>query len=93
MIITDEYNNPSIIMNNKIAEVCVNTIYSKETSMEQSTELKKCMFCQCVIGESVFSPCGHRCACYKCAMSYFESQKHCPKCNEPSRAICRKVFD
>ena len=93
MIITDEYNNPSIIMNNKIAEVCVNASYSKETSMEQSTELKKCMFCQCVIGESVFSPCGHRCACYKCAMSYFESQKHCPKCNEPSRAICRKVFD
>lgn len=91
MIMTDEYNNSSIIMNNKANIACVYEGDSIDTSIQ--SEIKKCMFCHIVLGESVFSPCGHRCACYKCAMSYFESKKKCPKCNLPSSSICRKVFD
>lgn len=43
--------------------------------------------------ESVFVPCGHRCACYPCALGVFQKFKKCPLCNQISTDILKKVYD
>ena len=52
-----------------------------------------CILCHCDTKESIFYPCGHRCACYRCAVSYFYINKKCPRCNENSEAIVPKVYE
>ena len=90
IIHTEQYKNPSQILNNNSSDLVQSYNISTTTS---ETEVKKCMICKNVTGESVFAPCGHRCACYPCAMRYFESQKRCPKCQEKATSICKKVYD
>lgn len=43
--------------------------------------------------ESVFVPCGHRCACYDCAIQTFKNFKKCPVCQTESTDILKKVYD
>ena len=90
IIHTEQYKNPSQILNNNSSDLVQSYNISTTTS---ETEVKKCMICKNVTGESVFAHCGHRCACYPCAMRYFESQKRCPKCQEKATSICKKVYD
>ena len=52
-----------------------------------------CMICHNLPIESVFVPCGHRCACYNCALTFFISYKKCPKCNSDSRTIIKRIYD
>ena len=52
-----------------------------------------CVLCHCDIKESVFYPCGHRCACYKCAVLFFKINKQCPKCNIVPEAIVPKIYE
>ena len=52
-----------------------------------------CMICHNLPIESVFVPCGHRCACYNCALTFFISYKKCPKCNSNSRCIIKRIYD
>ena len=51
-----------------------------------------CIICQSKEKESVFFRCGHRCACYECAVYYFETHKKCPKCHKYAEAIIRKIY-
>ena len=52
-----------------------------------------CILCHCEEKESIFYPCGHKCACYKCALVYFEVNKKCPKCQNDSEAIIPKLYE
>ncbi len=70
LIQTEQYKNLSQILNNNSSDL-VQYFSINNTTTEK--EIKKCMICKSIIGESVFAPCGHRCACYPCAMRYFEA--------------------
>ena len=89
LIQTEQYKNLSQILNNNSSDL-VQYFSINNTTTEK--EIKKCMICKSIIGESVFAPCGHRCACYPCAMRYFEAQRRCPKCQARATSICRKVY-
>lgn len=90
-IYTKQYLFPSLIANNyNMSEVQPTYV---ENLSYLNAELKKCSICQNHLGESVFCPCGHRCACYPCAMKYFEGHHSCPKCNQIATSICRRVHD
>ncbi len=52
-----------------------------------------CILCHYEKKESVFYDCGHRCACYKCALVYFEVNKKCPRCQKDAEAIIPKVYE
>lgn len=52
-----------------------------------------CILCHCHTKESIFYPCGHRCACYRCAVSYFHIYKKCPRCNQNSEAIVPRIYE
>ena len=73
------------------------TQFSSETELEQKSFLNKsfeeCMICHNNRKESIFFPCGHRCACYNCAVIYFEVFQKCPKCLRESKCIIKKVYD
>jgi hypothetical protein len=49
--------------------------------------------CMATPKESVFIPCGHRCACYTCSMDAFERYKKCPVCQTNLTGVLKKVFD
>ena len=55
--------------------------------------LGECIVCHNNLKESIFFPCGHRCACYKCAVIIFEIYKKCPKCNAQASCIIKKVYE
>ena len=67
------------------------TNYSK-TSIKNKL-LTECIVCHDNIKESVFYPCGHRCACYNCAIVVFTVHKKCPKCNQKAECIIKKVYE
>ena len=74
------------------------TQYSSEFELEQkstsnSKSFEECMICHNNRKESIFFPCGHRCACYNCAVIYFEVFQKCPKCLRESKCIIKKVYD
>ena len=83
-------NNSSNITQNE-------TDYSiKQTDLSLSENIIKtnlCIVCQCNDRESIFFPCGHRCTCYKCAVSYLEVFKKCPRCNKEATGIIPKIFE
>ena len=73
-------------------------IYKNDKNKENiiCKEKKKnslCILCHCDTKESIFYPCGHRCACYRCALIYFEVNKKCPKCLKDSEAIVPKIYE
>ena len=72
--------------NNNINNINENDIVVKKKN-------KLCMICHCDYKESIFYPCGHRCACYKCATIFFEVYKKCPKCNEDAQTIIPKIYE
>ena len=55
--------------------------------------LRECIVCHNNLKESIFVPCGHRCACYNCAVIVFEIFKKCPKCNTEASCIIKKVYE
>ena len=68
-----------------------------DNSEEIQTKKKNnlCILCHCNLKESIFYPCGHRCACYTCIVYYFNFFKKCPKC-EPSKtaiSFVQKVYE
>ena len=52
-----------------------------------------CILCNNQKKESVFFPCGHRCACYRCANMYFAANKKCPKCKKEATCVIGKIFE
>ena len=74
-------------------------LYNDFDDNEKINEIKKskksnlCILCHCNIKESTFYPCGHMCACYKCAVLFFEINKKCPRCNSISEAIVPKIYE
>ena len=66
---------------------------SKEEIIEKNKILKECVVCYNNLKESVFYPCGHRCACYNCALIVFTINKKCPKCDMEAKCIIKKVYD
>ena len=59
----------------------------------KSNNMVECIICHNNVKETVFFPCGHRCACYNCALTFFISYKKCPKCNSDSRTIIKRIYD
>ena len=55
--------------------------------------LGECIVCHNNLKESVFVPCGHRCACYNCAVIVFAVTKRCPKCNKEASCIIKKIYE
>ena len=52
-----------------------------------------CILCNNHKKQSVFFPCGHRCACYRCANMYFAANKKCPRCQQDAKCIIGKIFE
>jgi hypothetical protein len=67
------------------------TNYSK--TLIKNKKLIVCIVCHDKLKESVFYPCGHRCACYNCAVVVFTIHKKCPKCNQKAECIIKKVYE
>ena len=55
--------------------------------------LGECIVCHNNLRESVFVPCGHRCACYNCAVIVYAVTKRCPRCNEEASCIIKKIYE
>ena len=73
-----------------------NNCDDKKNNHNEIKKCKKsnlCIFCHCNNKESVFYPCGHRCACYKCAALFFKINKKCPKCDIIPEAIVPKIYE
>ena len=69
-------------------------IYAYNQNIKIKNKIENlCILCHCDKKESVFYPCGHRCACYKCSVYYFEMYKKCPRCNKDSEAIVPKIYE
>ena len=69
-----------------------------EKNDEESCKYKQINFGECIcchnnLRESVFFPCGHRCACYNCARLYFAAEKKCPKCKKNAICIIKKIYE
>ena len=80
------------------------TVLKSELSTEKSSymvsydinnykPLDVCIVCNNNLRESIFYPCGHRCACYNCALIFFEVNKKCPKCKKEAKCIIKKIFE
>ena len=52
-----------------------------------------CILCNNHKKQSVFFPCGHRCACYRCANLYFSANKKCPRCHQDAKCVIGKIFE
>lgn len=77
--------------NQKYASIWVSkTMSIKMLSIQLFGE---CIVCHNDHRESVFVPCGHRCACYRCAVQFFLVYKKCPKCQTASTCIIKKVYE
>lgn len=59
----------------------------------KNNSLDDCIVCHNNIRESIFYPCGHRCACYNCAVLVFEVNKKCPKCHREAKCIIKKLYE
>ena len=75
-----------------------NSLNNKDVEISIYNDWKNVNFNECIVchnsqKESVFYPCGHRCACYNCAVLLFTINKKCPKCNQNSTSIIRKVYE
>ena len=76
----------SIILNSEISSESV--IVSPN-----NRPLDVCIVCHNNLKESIFYPCGHRCVCYNCAVTLFEVNKKCPKCNCYAKCIIKKIYE
>ena len=74
--------------NNNSFNSCLKIIMQKQSK----NNIGECIICQ-KESESVFVPCGHRCACYSCAMLYYQIHKKCPYCKKNARTIIKKICD
>ena len=52
-----------------------------------------CILCNKHKKESVFFPCGHRCACYRCANLYYAAYNKCPRCNLEAKCVIGKIYE
>ena len=77
------------------------TQYISETDTSPNIErgrieresFEECIICHNNRKESIFYPCGHRCACYNCAVLYFSVYHRCPRCQKEAKCIIKKVYD
>ena len=72
------------------------TIYGSELGLlkvSNNASIGVCILCNNHKKQSVFFPCGHRCACYRCANMYFAANKKCPRCQQDAKCIIGKIFE
>ena len=54
--------------------------------------LNECIICCNRLKQSIFYPCGHRCACYICAEISFNINKKCPRCGKEAKCIIKQII-
>ena len=86
-----QYLENLLIKNDSLYETEANDEKEKQNKIIKYSNL--CIICHCDKKESVFYPCGHRCACYKCALYYFHLNKKCPRCNSNAENIIPKIYE
>lgn len=64
---------------------------SSASTFTPAPSKEECCICLDAKTESVFSPCGHRCCCIRCAEEL--SPKVCPKCRAPVASVVKRVFE
>ena len=89
-------NNSKLNISSDDTEMLPSSEELNKSKIEEQQNLirnKLCLLCQSSDKESIFFPCGHRCACYKCAVYFFEIHKKCPKCDSKADCIIPKIYN
>ena len=60
---------------------------------EGNKDQKLCVICMTNKIEWILAPCGHKCLCPSCGLTYKTNNKNCPICKEPIIGILEKVID
>jgi hypothetical protein len=84
-------NNSRLFPSQYYSDLALEQKYGKE--MIKKKYFGECILCPNNRKESIFFPCGHRCACYICAVLYFSVFHKCPKCQKEAKCIIKKVYE